>query len=114
VAANTADGIKPVNQEPGSAKQTTFLKRSIPFDQASGRPIAQQGLSKDGRRQIVEKKQTLGPEGRSASSLAVKREDCLGGDLPGQSEKCRYPMGRLTERQENLEFPRRGSNGTVR
>jgi len=31
VAANTADGIKPVNQEPGSAKRTAFRKRSIPF-----------------------------------------------------------------------------------
>jgi len=40
VAANTADGIKPVNQEPGSAKRTAFRKRSIPFDQASVRPAA--------------------------------------------------------------------------
>lgn len=32
VAPNTADGTKPVNQEPGFAKQTNLWKGSIPFD----------------------------------------------------------------------------------
>jgi hypothetical protein len=35
-------------------------------------------------------------------------------DPTGKSERCGYPMGRLADRQENLEFLRRELNGAVK
>jgi len=34
-------------------------------------------------------------------------------DAIGKSERCGYLKGRLAEREESLEFPRCGLNGSV-